>query len=44
MTDQTIITGLVQLLTNYPIHTFFVVFFVGLLLGLFRLELSKFRS
>jgi hypothetical protein len=43
MTDQTIITGIVQILTNYPIQTLFVIFFMALGLGLIRLELSKFR-
>lgn len=43
MTDQTFITGIVQLLTNFPIQTGVVVFFGALLIGVIRLELSKFR-
>jgi hypothetical protein len=42
MTDQTIITGIVQILTNYPIQTLLVCFFLALGIGVFRLELSKF--
>ena len=40
MTDQTIII----LIQTHPIQTLFIAFFLALLIGIFRLEWSKFRK
>ncbi len=41
-TDATIITSLIHIVTTFPLHVVAVLFFGALILGIIKLELSKY--